>query len=83
MTIVERQHAIRAVTRGEQHQGCVRQADPLIGVPLDQVAGTPDILDPESRELPGPTGQLAERRNRRGVALAPGEQVIELNQNIR
>jgi hypothetical protein len=50
---------------------------------LDQVAGTPDILDPESRELPGPTGQLAERRNRRGVALAPGEQVIELNQNIR
>jgi len=83
MTMVERQHAICAIAPGEQNKGCVRQADPLIGVPLDQVAGTPDILDPESRELPGPTGQLAERRNRRGVALAPGEQVIELNQNIR
>jgi hypothetical protein len=83
MTMVERQHAIGPITPGEQHQGCVRQADPLIGVPLDELARTPDILDPERRELPGPAGQLAERRNRRGLALASGEQVIELSQNIR
>ena len=83
MTMVERQHAIGPITPGEQHQGCVRQADPLIGGPLDEVASTPDILDPPRRELPGPAGQLAERRDRCGVALASGEQVIELSQNVR
>ena len=83
MADIQREQPVGSVALGQDHQRSVRQPNPLILVPLYEVAGPANVSELAAGELPRSSGQLPQCCELRLDAAAYGQQVVDLGQDIR
>ena len=81
MPLIQGQETVGASSRGQYHEGCVREPDPKIPVPTDHLRGLLHVLGSETLESIGTSRDLAQEEEFRSRTDPFQEQVVDLGGN--
>ena len=82
MPTVKRAHGVQPIPISQHHQGCVGNADVLIGIPFNQSSAGDEVRGLQGRQFIGTRAKLHKGQDPRAKAKPGANEVVKLGQNI-